>query len=349
MRFLITGVAGHLGSRLAQYIIDQGGENEVIGIDDLSCGYPQNVPKGVALRIREADDTGVFQDYGPFDGVFHFAAYAAECMSPFVRRYNYRNNLMTTAGLISNLIEHDFRGRLVFTSSIAAYGDANGTRPPFSEEMHCRPHDPYGVAKLAAEQDIAIAGRQHGLDWCVVRPHNIFGPYQSIWQKHRNVIGLWMRAVLEGKPITIFGDGEQRRAFSYIDDVTPALWKCYEWDSASERTINVGGSQPVTINELAQAFTSVVGPVKVRHEPSRHEVRDAWCTTRLSEDLLQYRDTVPLERGIAEMWKWAQKAWVEFPERRDQPSDFDIETRRGMPPSWLENSASQLTQGSATA
>jgi len=349
MRFLITGVAGHLGSRLAQFIIDQGGEHEIVGIDDLSCGYPQNVPNGVKLYIREADDTTVFNDFGPFDAVFHFAAYAAECMSPFVRRYNYRNNLMTTAGLISNLIDADFHGRLVFTSSIAAYGDANGAKPPFSEPMACRPHDPYGVAKLACEQDIAIAGRQHGIDWCVVRPHNIFGPFQSIWQKHRNVIGLWMRAVLEGKPIVIFGDGEQRRAFSYIDDVIPALWKCYEWDSASERVINVGGSQPVTINELAQAFARVVGPGNIRREPARHEVRDAWCTTRLSEELLQYRDTVSLEEGIGRMWRWAQKAWAEYPERRDQPADFDIETSRGMPPSWLPQASLELTADSKTA
>ncbi len=340
MRFLITGVAGHLGSRLAQFIINQGGEHEVIGIDDLSCGYSQNVPKGVQLYIREADDTTVFQDFGPFDSVFHFAAYAAECMSPFVRRYNYRNNLVTTAGLVSNLIDAEFRGRLIFTSSIAAYGDAFGAQPPFSEAMRCRPHDPYGVAKLAAEQDIAIAGEQHGIDWCVVRPHNVFGPFQSIWQRHRNVIGLWMRAVLENRPITIFGDGEQKRAFSFIDDVVLALWRCSEWDNASQRTINVGGAKEITINELADAFQRVVGEVRVQREPSRHEVRNAWCTTRLSEDLLQYADTVPLERGISEMWEWAKRAWIEFPERRNQSPDFDLETTLGMPRAWMPASSS---------
>jgi len=335
MRFLITGVAGHLGSRLAQFIIDQGAEHEVIGVDDLSCGYPQNVPPQVKFYIRDAADTTVFSDFGGFDAVFHFAAYAAECMSPFVRRYNYTNNLVTTAGLVSNLIEHKFTGRLIFTSSIAAYGDAGGARPPFSEDMITTPHDPYGVAKAAAERDIAIAGEQHGLDWCVVRPHNVFGPYQSIWQKHRNVLGLWMRATLEGKPITIFGDGEQRRAFSYIDDVLPALWKCYEWDSASRRVINVGGAVPVTINELAAAFRSVIGNVRVKREPARHEVKYAWCTTQLSEKLLQYRDTVSLEEGISRMWDWARKAWDMYDERREITSDFDIETTVGMPPSWL--------------
>jgi len=340
MRFLITGVAGHLGSRLAQFIIDQGGEHEVIGVDDLSCGYPQNVPSAVKLFVREADNTTVFTDFGPFDGVFHFAAYAAECMSPFVRRYNYTNNLVTTAGLVSNLIASGFHGRLVFTSSIAAYGDACGAKPPFSEAMNCRPHDPYGVAKLACERDIAIAGEQHGIDWCVVRPHNIFGPYQSIWQRHRNVIGLWMRAVFEGRPITIFGDGEQKRAFSYIDDVIPALWKCYEWDSASRRTINVGGAHEITINELADAFQRVVGHVEIKREPARHEVRNAWCTTRLSEELLQYRDTVSLERGILQMWLWAKAAWEKYPERREIAPDFDLETTVGMPPSWLPGAVS---------
>lgn len=344
MRFLITGVAGHLGSRLAQFILDQGAENQVIGVDDLSCGYAENVPDGAQLIIRDAGDDRLIAEFGPFDAVFHFAAYAAECMSPFVRRYNYRNNLVTTAGLVSNLIDSGFDGRLIFTSSIAAYGDACGSKPPFEEHMRCRPHDPYGVAKLACEQDIQVAGWQHGLDWCIVRPHNIFGPHQSIWQRHRNVIGLWMRSALEGRPITIFGDGEQRRAFSYIDDVIPALWKCYEWDQAGDRIINVGGAVEVSINALAEAFRKVVGMCRIHREPARHEIKNAWCTTKLSEEILQYRDTVTLERGIAEMWEWSQKAWKDYPERREAEPMFNVETFKGMPPAWAAAYEAELTQ-----
>jgi len=339
MRFLVTGAAGHLGSRLIKFILDQGAEHEVIGVDDLSCGYAENVPDGAQLIIRDAGDESIVNDFGPFDAVFHFAAYAAECMSPFVRRYNYRNNLVTTGGLVSNLIDAEFHGRLIFTSSVAAYGDANGATPPFDEHMRCRPHDPYGVAKFACEQDIQIAGRQHGLDWCIVRPHNIYGPYQSIWQRHRNVIGLWMRAALEGRPITIFGDGDQTRAFSHIDDVIPALWKCYEWDQAGERVINVGGAKATSINDLASVFRDVVGTVRIHREPARHEVRHAFCTTRRSEELLQYRDTVSLARGIGEMWEWAQKAWSDYPERRTAEPVFKLETSIGMPPSWLPEPA----------
>lgn len=336
MKILITGMAGHVGSKLAQWVLREQPGTEVIGVDDLSCGYVESVPVGAKLIVGDAGNRYMHEEHGPFDVVYHLAAYAAECMSPFCRSFNYRNNLVTTSKLLSNLIDSGFAGRLVFASSIAAYGDACGSSPPFSEGMHCRPVDPYGVAKLACEQDIRIAGHQHGLDWCVVRPHNIYGPGQSIWQRYRNVLGLWMRAVLEGAPIVIFGDGRQQRAFSHVDDVLPCLWRAGTSDAPSEHVINLGGREPTSINELAELFRSVVGTVRIDRRPARHEVRKAWCTTHVSEELLDYGEAVGLEQGIREMWAWAQVAWKQFPERRNSEPHFEIETTRGMPEAWLE-------------
>lgn len=334
MRVLITGIAGHLGSRLADYALREQPGTEVIGVDDLSCGYMENVPDGAQLIIGDAGNRRVIEEHGEFDAVFHLAAYAAECMSPFCRGYNYQNNLVTTGKLVSSLIESDFEGRLVYASSIAAYGDARGTAPPFDERMHCSPRDPYGVAKLAGEMDVEIAGEQHGLDWCIVRPHNVYGEYQSIWQRYRNVLGLWMRAVLEGRSITVYGDGEQQRAFSYVGDVLPALWRAGTSSLASGHVINIGGSQPTTINDLVATFCEVVDDVRIHWEPARHEVKHAWCTTKRSEELLQYRDATPLRDGIARMWEWARTAWAMYPDRRDAEDCFEIETQKKMPESW---------------
>jgi len=347
MRILITGCAGHVGSKLVEWILrEEPSVEHVVGVDDLSCGYLETAVKLVEsshgrfwFKQCDAGDQRVVNDHGPFDAVFHLAAYAAECMSAFCRRYNYQNNLVSTAGLVSNLIDAGFRGRLVFTSSMAAYGDARGSSPPFSESMHCSPKDPYGVAKLACERDIAIAGEQHGLDWCVLRPHNIYGPGQSLWQKYRNVIGLWMRAVLENKPITIFGDGEQKRAFSYVDDVVPCIWRAATYDCASGHVINLGGREPVTINDLYDILCAVVGrDVAVDRQPARHEVKLAYCTTRHSEELLEYREATTLVDGVKRMWTWAQDAWERYPNRVNitaRPTTEDLDTRVKMPAKWL--------------
>lgn len=331
MRVLITGVAGHIGSRLAAYALREEPGTEIVGVDDLSGGYRENVPQMVDFNVHCASAV----PSGHFDVVFHLAAYAAECMSPFVRRYNYENNLAVTGAVVSQLIDRGFKGRLVFASSIAAYGNAGGFSAPFDEVYPCTPVDPYGIAKHAAEQDIQVAGRQHGLDWCIVRPHNAYGPYQSIWQPHRCVLGIWMRAALEKKPLVIFGDGKQRRAFTYVDDLVPALWRAGTWRCASKRVINLGGKEPMSINRLAELVQGAVGEMEVKREPMRHELKDAWCTTQRSEELLQYRDSVPIERGIREMWDWAKIAWEEFPGRR-LPIHLPVETRVGMPPSWVD-------------
>jgi UDP-glucose 4-epimerase len=248
MKVLITGVAGLLGSRLADWLIENKPEIEVIGIDDLSGGYKDNLNSKIKFYYMDIKDHGlknVFNNENP-DYVFHFAAYAAEGLSPFIRQYNYQNNLVATANVINECIRHNVK-RLVFTSTLAVYGHGYGGF--FDESQTPKPIDPYGVAKYGCEMDIQIAGEQHGLDWCIIRPHNVYGVKQNIWDKYRNVLGIWMYQHLNNEPMTIFGDGEQTRAFSYIDDTLEPFWNAAVLPEASNQIINLGGTEEYSINE----------------------------------------------------------------------------------------------------
>ncbi len=302
-RVLITGVAGLLGSRLADWILEHT-DAVVIGLDDLSGGYRENVSKKVIFHKVNVNDKrldSLFKKYKP-DYVFHFAAYAAEGLSPFIRKYNYTNNLLATAAIVNNCITHDVK-RLVFTSSMAVYGE---NTPPFDETQIPNPIDPYGVAKMACEKDIEIAGKQHGLDWCIIRPHNVYGRKQNIWDTYRNVLGIWMRQYLNGEPMTIFGDGMQTRAFSYIDDCLEPLWKAAKEPKASKEIINVGGTREVTINEANKVVREVIGGGEVVYMEKRHEVKQAHSTWQKSVALLGYKDNTSLKEGVKDMWEWAK-------------------------------------------
>ena len=304
MNVLITGVAGLLGSRLADWIVENRPGVTVVGADDLSGGYLENVNPKVTfakVNLAENDFSRLFEDY-KFDYVFHFAAYAAEGLSPFIREFNYVNNLVTTAKIVNQCIIHDVK-RLVFTSSLAVYGE--GT-PPFDETHLLMPIDPYGVAKMACERDIQIAGEQHGLDWCIIRPHNVYGIKQNIWDKYRNVLGIWMWQHLNNLPMTIFGDGSQKRAFSYIDDCLEGFWKAAVQENCSKQIINLGGTKEYTIKEANGILKEVIGGGETIHLEPRHEVKYAHPTFQKSVDLLGYADHTSLKEGLTCMWKWAK-------------------------------------------
>lgn len=304
IKYLITGNAGLLGSNLADYICDNT-QCSVYGIDDLSGGYIENVDSRVnhfTINILDDNFDSLFQAIKP-DYVFHFAAYAAEGLSPFIRTFNYDNNLKATAKIVNNCIKHNVK-RLVFTSSMAVYGD---NLAPFSEDLHQSPIDPYGVAKYACEMDIQIAGQQHGLDWCIIRPHNVYGKKQNIWDKYRNVLGIWMFQILNDQPITIFGDGEQKRAFSYIDDIIPCLVNSATLPETSKQIINLGGIKEYTINEASDILLSIVKKKDKQYLEARHEVKNAYATYQKSIDLLNFTHNICLEDGLRIMWDWAKK------------------------------------------
>jgi len=322
MTILITGVAGLLGSRFAQWLLDNTG-HKVVGIDNLSGGYSEYIPKGVDFNnfdcINQNNIGWVFRHYKPAI-VYHFAAYAAEGLSPFIRMFNYENNLVATANIVNQCIKHKV-DRLVFTSSMAVYG--NG-KSPFDESDSMAPIDPYGIAKMGCEMDIKIAGEQHGLDWCIVRPHNVFGPGQNIWDRYRNVLGIWMRQCIRGENITVFGDGEQIRAFTYIDNILRPLYLAGTSAKASNEIINLGGINYSTILMAAKIVAEVANAeALIELLGGRHEVRLAYSTYRKSVDILEYREDVSFEDGIEKMWKWARNQ----PARKVKDMPYEIEDK----------------------
>ena len=306
MKILITGVAGLLGSRLSDYIVENHPDVQIVGVDDMSGGYKENVNSKVELwemNLVNGNIDECFERH-QFDYVYHFAAYAAEGLSPFIRTYNYQNNLVATSRIITQCIKHDVK-RLVFTSTLAVYGHGYGGI--FDESQIPKPIDPYGVAKYGCEMDIQIAGEQHGLDWCIIRPHNVYGIKQNIWDKYRNVLGIWMYQHLNGQPMTIFGDGTQTRAFSFIDDSLEPLWKASFKPEASKQIINLGGIEEVSINEASKILREVIGKGEILYLEGRHEVKHSIPTFQKSIDILDFNYKTSMKDGLTIMWDWAKK------------------------------------------
>lgn len=315
MKVLITGCAGLIGSNFCRWLpLDV----DVIGVDDLSGGYIENVPERVTFvkaDLTNESDQAIIESHFPVDYVFHFAAYAAEGLSPFIRQFNYRNNTIATAFLISMAIKHGVK-RFVFTSSMAVYGDQS---PPFHEDQVPRPIDSYGIAKYACEMDLRVAWEQHGLEYCIIRPHNVYGPGQNVWDPYRNVLGIWMYQALKGAPMTIYGDGSQCRAFSYVDDIMEPLFKAAFDPRAKNEIINLGGKHETALNDACELVAGVTGRADRIHLEARHEVKLAWSTYQKSVEILDYTETVSLEEGLTRMWNWlvtrpdrARKVWERY-------------------------------------
>ena len=188
---------------------------------------------------------------------------------------------------------------------MAVYG--HGINKKFDETQIPMPIDPYGVAKYACEMDIKIAGEQHGLDWCILRPHNVYGIKQNIWDKYRNVLGIWMYQFLNEKPMTIFGSGGQTRAFSYIDDTLEPMWNSAVKKEASNQIINLGGTESISILKANAILKKILGDkTKTLFLEKRHEVKHAIPTFQKSIDILKFRHKTNLDKGLYKMWEWAR-------------------------------------------
>lgn len=307
---IITGAAGLFGVNFTKYLLEFT-THEILLIDSLLGGNEEYIIESTRATFMNGDlSDKEFQNMvelvfkkKKIDYIFHFAAYAAEGLSPFIRCFNYTNNVVSTAFIVNMSIQYGVK-RLVFTSSMAVYGDQE---PPFDEVLVPKPVDPYGVAKYACEMDIQIAGEQHGLDYCIIRPHNVYGPYQNIWDPYRNVLGIWTLKCLQNKEMTIYGDGLQQRAFSYIDDILPCLWNAAILDEASRQIINLGGKTPNTILEAATILGEITGNNQIVHLEKRHEVKLAYSTYQKSVDILGYEEKTNLREGLRQMWEWAKE------------------------------------------
>ncbi len=322
-KVLITGIAGMIGANFAIYLIKKG--YEVIGIDDLSGGYQENIPFGVKQFYRaNCSDSiiyNIISTHRP-DYVYHFAAYAAEGLSPYIRKYNYENNVVASANVISACIENDVK-KIIFTSSMAVYGH---TEPPFKEIDPPNPADPYGIAKYTIELDLALAKEQFGLDYSIVRPHNVIGIYQNIWDRYRNVIGIWIRQILNNEPLTIYGDGTQTRAFSDVDYIMSPLEKLMASTSEinNHHVFNIGADFECEINYAATTLLKIAEQNgytgSIKHLEARNEVKHAFCDHSLAKDILGFEDKTQLDLLIQKMFIWAK----DQPNREIKKMNYEI-------------------------
>jgi UDP-glucose 4-epimerase len=324
---LVTGGAGFIGSHVVKHALALG--HEVVVLDDLSGGFEDHIPDG-ALFVHGSitDDklvTELFQEH-QFDYVYHLAAYAAEGLSHFIRRFNYNNNLVGSINLINESIKHKVKC-FVFTSSIAVYGKG---QLPMTEEMTPIPEDPYGVSKYAVELDLKSAHEMFGLNYVIFRPHNVYGENQNIGDKYRNVIGIFMNQIMQGKSLTIFGDGSQTRAFSFIDDVAIPITKSVNIPAAYNQVFNIGADKPYPVNELAQVVCDEFGvEPNITYLNARKEVLHAYSDHGKAHGVFGDPTGIDLKQGITRMADWARRVGAR------QSQEFgDIEITEKLPDGW---------------
>jgi UDP-glucose 4-epimerase len=327
---LVTGGAGFVGSHVAEELVGRG--HAVVVLDDLSGGFTDNVVQGAQFvqgSITEPDLVNHLFDRHRFDYVFHLAAYAAEGLSHFIKRFNYHNNLIGSVNLINASVNTGVKC-FVFTSSIAVYG----TNPvlPLTEDMLPHPEDSYGIAKLAIEQELQLCKGMFDLNYIIFRPHNVYGERQNIGDKYRNVVGIFMNQALQDQPMTIFGDGEQKRAFSYISDVAPIIARSIEFPGAYNEVFNVGADVPYTVNELAETVARAMGVrPQIKHLPARNEVKYAYSSHDKVRDCFGRPQLTTLEDGVQRMAGWVKRHGA-----RKSQKFGNIEVAKNFPVAWLD-------------
>ncbi len=330
---LVTGNAGLLGSHLVDHLIDNG--YRVTGIDNLSGGYTENInPKCnfITLDLTNAGAVDAIMEVFQFDYVYHFAAYAAVGLSPFIRNFNYQNNVLASVNLINGSIKHGVK-KFIFASSMDVYGEQ---QPPFTEDMVPQPTDPYGIAKYAIEMDLKNANEQFGLNYTIIRPHNVIGPRQNIWDRYRNVAGIWIRQAMNLDPLTIYGDGTQRRAFSDIKYYMEPFHQLMHNRNTDGEIINIGADKDYSINELCEIVQDVaqesmnVRPGVLYLEP-RVEVHKMWCNHDKAKNLLGFEDNTDLYELVKETWDWAKDI------KPKQVKDMEYEIEKNMYSYWRKD------------
>jgi len=326
---LVTGAAGFIGAHVARALLAAGRVN-VVALDDLSGGFRHNVPDGAEFVQGSVTDHALVArlfDEHQFRYVYHLAAYAAEGLSHFIRRFNYTNNVIGSINVINEAIRHEVEC-FVFTSSIAVYGPVE---PPMREDQQPHPEDPYGVAKIAVELDLAAARRMFGLRYVIFRPHNVYGEFQNLGDPYRNVVGIFMNQVMQGLPMSVFGDGTQQRAFSYVGDIAPLIAESPWIEAAHNEIFNVGADVPCSVNELAMQVATTLGVPEhpLVHLDARNEVQFAYSDHSKAERVFGRRPQTSLQEGLQRMARWARDVGIQA----GRPFE-GVEVTRNMPLSW---------------
>ena len=325
---LVTGGAGFMGAHVVDELL-RNSNTDVVALDDLSGGFRDNLDPAVTFVEGSILDVSLINqlcDQYQFDYIYHLAAYAAEGLSHFIKRFNYQNNLIGSVNLINAAVNYNVK-RFVFTSSIAVYGE---NQLPMHEALTPMPEDSYGIAKYAVEQELAVSKRLFGLEYTIFRPHNVYGELQNISDKYRNVIGIFMNNIMQDKPLRIFGDGEQTRAFTHIADVAPHIVRAVDIPEASGQIFNVGSDEHVSVNELADLVMTAMGKeVSVINVQAREEVKHAYCSHERFQHVFGTTSQVALDEGLHRMATWAKAVGP-----RPATEFSDIEIRKNLPEGW---------------
>jgi UDP-glucose 4-epimerase len=335
----VTGGAGFIGSHVAKDCIKLG--FDVVVVDDMSGGFRRNIPTGaryVKGDLKDAYFVSELMERERFDVVYHLAAYAAEGLSHFIRNYNYQNNLIATTNLINQSIRVGSVRKFIFTSSIAVYGSG---RTPMTEDMEPLPEDPYGISKLACEYDLKAAYAMFGMPYVIFRPHNVYGAGQNMYDKYRNVVGIFLNQLQAGRSLTVFGDGLQTRKFSYISDVSYPIALSGLLSHVNNQVFNVGGDIATTVKELAQvtglAWNGSEAPII--HLDKRNEVSHAESDHKKLSCFFPFLPKpVGLRAGMTSMVSWAKETGKYF-----EPVQFGaVELKRKLPASWMTDEMKEV-------
>ena len=315
-KILVTGAAGFLGSHLSEQLSSLG--HEVIGIDSMIGGYEDNVPKNIKFHKMDCCDLKKVQEImKKIDVVYHCAATAHEGLSVFSPFEITKNNYLASVSIFSAAVNAKVK-RIIFCSSMARYGDQVS---PFNEDMKPKPVDPYAISKVASEEVLKNLCELNKIEWVIAVPHNIIGPRKKYDDPFRNVVSIMINRMMQGKAPIIYGDGEQTRCFSYIDDCLSCLIPMLDQKNLDKQVINIGPDEEfVTINKVAEICSNITGvnlnPIYKKDRPK--EVKHATCSADKARKLLSYKTTVDLVNGIKKTHEYIKKRGV-------KPFDYHIE------------------------
>jgi len=329
-KILVTGVAGFLGSHLSEKLSQLG--YKVVGIDNMLGGYDDNVPKNIEFHNMDCCDfekvKTIMKDV---DVVYHCAATAHEGLSVFSPYEITKNNYLASVSIFSAAVNEKVQ-RIIFCSSMARYGDQ---KTPFTEKMNPKPVDPYAISKVASEEVLKNLCELNNIEWVIAVPHNIIGPRQKYDDPFRNVVSIMINRMLQGKAPIIYGDGEQTRCFSYIDDCLSCLIPMLDQKNLNKEIVNIGPDEEfVTINKIAEICSNITGenqkPIYKKDRPK--EVKHATCSADKARKILNYKTKISLRDGIEKTFEYIKN-------RGDRPFDYNIniEINNDLTPSTWKN------------
>ena len=305
LKILVTGAAGFLGSHLCEKLLNL--QHQVIGIDNMIGGTLDNLPKNLKFQKIDCCD---FQKLNNImkniDVIYHCAATAHEGLSVFSPVENTKNNYLATVSVITAGINNKVN-RIIYCSSMARYGSQ---ATPFTEDMQPRPVDPYGISKVAGEEVLKSLCNLNNIEWVIAVPHNIIGPKQKYDDPYRNVVSIMLNRLLQNKKPIIYGDGNQKRCFSYIDDCIYCLLVLIDSKEVVGEIINIGPDEEfVTINKIAEICSNITGSnLKPEYYPDRpKEVKHATCSSNKARKLLKYKTTTDLYEGIKKTFEYIKE------------------------------------------